>query len=66
MSKYYQLSSLVTSLVTTHGSNYPEVGYSLNKYILVTHGCSLSPDTIQVVKIVIQVLKTSLLSMEIT
>ena len=37
MSKYCQLFSLVTSLVTNHGNNSPEIGYSINKYILVTH-----------------------------
>ena len=66
MSKYYQLFSPTTSLVTKHGNNSPEIGYPLNKYTLVTHGCCLSPDTIQVVKTVIQALKTSLLSMKIT
>ena len=36
MSKYCQLFSLVTSLVTNHGNKSPEIGYSINKYILVT------------------------------
>ena len=51
--KYPQLFSLAKTILSlSHGNAVPERGFSINKYILSTHGNSLKEDTIVALRLV--------------